>query len=248
MPGIGLYRTQADRSGVYLGISAPEYGPDVTENLGGVTVTYPSWCRITVKKLVEGHVAEFTAEEYWIENYATAGKDTKKPNAMWLKRPRAQLSKCTRAQGLREAFPQMISSQPTAEEMEGKTFDDFQEDAQSTLIENKNTIESIKNKLKNKIKTEEEAGDMIIQSPPSPILVDNETVEHLTFLYQLNDVLQQKIDLYLNTNKLVKLQEIKQRNADRLINTLEVQHPEVKEKWGDHLLSKQIERQGWNYE
>ena len=124
MPGIGSYRTQAARSGEYAGVSEPEFGSDVTEALGGVTMTYPSWCRVVVKRLLpNGLIAEFAATERWKENYATAGKDSQAPNAMWKRRPYAQLAKCAEAQALRKAFPE-IGAQPTADEMEGKSFDD----------------------------------------------------------------------------------------------------------------------------
>jgi phage recombination protein Bet len=95
MPGIGSYRTQAARSGEYAGISEPEFGPDVTEKVGDITITYPAWCRVVVKRLLaNGLIAEFAATERWKENYATAGKDSQAPNAMWKKRPYAQLAKC----------------------------------------------------------------------------------------------------------------------------------------------------------
>lgn len=125
MPGVGLYRTQAARSGQLAGISEPEFGPDVTTTIGGAGVTYPEWCKVTVKRLVNGHVAEFTACERWRENYAVAGGKEKSiaPNAMWSKRPYAQLAKCAQAQALRTAFPEMTGAAPTADEMEGKTFD-----------------------------------------------------------------------------------------------------------------------------
>lgn len=125
MPGIGLYRTQAARSGNYAGISDPEFGPDVTENIGGQEVTYPAWCRVTVKRsMPNGQVADFTATERWKENYAVRGGKEKSiaPNAMWAKRPYGQLAKCAEAQALRKAFPE-IGSQPTAEEMDGKAFE-----------------------------------------------------------------------------------------------------------------------------
>jgi phage recombination protein Bet len=122
MPGIGLYRIQADRARNYGGMSAPTFGPDITLNLQGVEITVPEWCEITVSKIVGDRVVGFSAREYWIENYATAGRDTKAPNAMWQKRPRAQLVKCTEAQALRKGWPE-LGSQPTAEEMEGKEID-----------------------------------------------------------------------------------------------------------------------------
>lgn len=122
MPGIGLYRTQAARSGEYAGVSDAEYGPDVTETLSGVQVTYPSWAKVTVRRLLKnGQIAEFTATERWKENYAVKGGKEKSiaPNSMWAKRPYAQLAKCAEGQALRKAFPE-FGAQPTADEMEGK--------------------------------------------------------------------------------------------------------------------------------
>lgn len=124
MPGIGLYRIQAARTEQYAGISEPEYGPAITMKLSGMEVTFPEWCKVTVKRqMSNGLIAEFTANERWLENYATAKRDTQAPNAMWLKRAYAQLAKCAEAQALRKAFPE-VGSAPTADEMEGKAFEE----------------------------------------------------------------------------------------------------------------------------
>lgn len=136
MPGVGLYRTQAARSGQYAGVSEPDFGPtktlvylaDVWEEVNGkrakrtqnVELEYPEWCRVTVERLVGNSVRSFTAKEYWLENYAAKSNKTTEPNAMWKRRPYAQLAKCAEAQALRKAFPDSVGSQPTAEEMEGK--------------------------------------------------------------------------------------------------------------------------------
>jgi len=136
MPGIGLYRIQADRAGNYAGMSAPVFGPDITQMFSSTfqdkftkkqvtqesTVTFPEWCELTVNKLIGERIISFTAREYWIENYATSSGKSEVPNAMWKKRPRGQLAKCTEAQALRKAWPE-LGSQPTAEEMEGKEID-----------------------------------------------------------------------------------------------------------------------------
>lgn len=134
MPGIGLYRTQAARSGAYAGVTEPEFGADVTETfpeesgyegkiIPAITVTYPTSCKVIVKRLMpDGQMAEFAATERWKENYATAGKNSKQPNSMWSRRPYAQLAKCAEAQALRKAFPE-VGSAPTADEMEGKEID-----------------------------------------------------------------------------------------------------------------------------
>lgn len=122
MPGVNLYRTQASRSGQFAGMSEPEFGPDIKTAIGGQSIVYPEWCRVTVRRLLSnGAVAEFTAREFWIENYAVKGGKEKSvaPNAMWTKRPRGQIAKCAAAQALRIAFPE-IASAPTADEMEGK--------------------------------------------------------------------------------------------------------------------------------
>ena len=124
MPGVGLYRTQAARSNVLAGISEPEFGAVIEFDLGGPKFTAPEWCRVVVKRmLANGTIGEFAAIEYWIENYATASKDSIAPNTMWRKRPRGQLAKCTQAQALRMAFPEMVGAAPTADEMEGKEFE-----------------------------------------------------------------------------------------------------------------------------
>ncbi len=126
MPGIGLYRTQAARSGEYAGVTEPEFGPDVTESIGGQEITFPSWCKVTVKRrLPSGDIVEFTATERWKENYAVKGGKEKSiaPNAMWTRRPYAQVAKCAEAQALRKAFPE-FGAAATAEEMEGRAMEE----------------------------------------------------------------------------------------------------------------------------
>jgi phage recombination protein Bet len=127
MPGIADYRIKAARSGEYLGKSEPAFGPVTTTELDGVRVTFPEWCKITIRRLVGGKEAEFTAMEYWMENYATRKRDTSAPNSMWQKRAFGQLAKCTEAQVLRMAFPEFSGGAVTAEEMEGKTIESVAE-------------------------------------------------------------------------------------------------------------------------
>lgn len=128
MPGIGLYRTQMARTGECAGVTEPEFGPYKTETIGGVEITYPVSCKVIVKRvLASGQIAEYAATERWKENYAMKGGKEKSvaPNAMWTKRPYAQLAKCAEAQALRKAFPE-LGAAPTADEMEGKEFENVQ--------------------------------------------------------------------------------------------------------------------------
>lgn len=123
MPGIGLYRIDASRSGQYAGMNEPEFGEEVTEKIGEVTVSYPRWCKVTVKKLLpNGSIAEFTAKEYWKENYASKSKFDKAPNDVWSTRMYGQIAKCAEAQALRKAFPDVVGNEYTKEEMEGKNY------------------------------------------------------------------------------------------------------------------------------
>ena len=128
MPGIGMYRIQASRSGDEAGHDEPEFGPTIKHEFDGidweknaikVVVSYPEWCKYTVYKVVGDRVVAYTAKEFWLENYAPQSAKVDAPNAMWKKRPFAQLAKCTEAQALRKGWPE-IGQQPTAEEMEGK--------------------------------------------------------------------------------------------------------------------------------
>lgn len=149
MPGIGLYRIQASRSGRHAGTSEPEFGDLVTMNLGGVSVAFPEWCKVVVKKRDDsGNICEFPAKEFWIENYAKKGKDSAAPNAMWAKRIYGQIAKCAEAQALRKAFPE-LGSQPTAEEMEGKIWDQDEIVEQGKTNE-KNSMALLEEKLNNR--------------------------------------------------------------------------------------------------
>lgn len=124
MPGIGLYRTLAARTGC-AGITEPEFGPMITKSLDGVEVTFPEWARVTVSRIhPTGMISQFTAREYWMENYATRGGKERSiaPNAMWAKRVYGQLGKCAEAQALRKAFPE-VGALPVLEEMQGKEYD-----------------------------------------------------------------------------------------------------------------------------
>lgn len=111
MPGIGLYRTQAARTGELAGIDEPQFGPMIS----AFGVEFPDWCKVTVYRMIGGQRVAFTACEFWTENYATARRDSDAPNAMWKRRPRGQLAKCAEAQALRKAFPE-LGAQPTADE------------------------------------------------------------------------------------------------------------------------------------
>lgn len=176
MPGVGLYRIQAARSNQYAGVSEPEFGEDVTCNLGGINITYPKWCKVTVKKLVNNTIVEFTAKEYWLENYATASKESIAPNTMWKKRPYGQIAKCAEAQALRKAFPEIISQHPTAEEMEGKDINDLE-------IEVKNITPKAQN-ISNKL-------DSVLQNITEE---SNETLAELLELIKLHDVSSEVIN------------------------------------------------------
>lgn len=131
-PSISEVRTTAARTGQYAGCDEAVFGDDVTETFTGVKewegrreniaakVTYPSWCRITVYKIVGGQRVAFPGPRVlWKESYARQGK-ADVPNEMWCKRPYGQLEKCAEAAALRKAFPEELGNEYAAEEMEGR--------------------------------------------------------------------------------------------------------------------------------
>lgn len=97
--GIDGYRLIAARSGVHLGTTDPEFGPVGKEG-------FPEYARVIVRRLVQGHVAEFQATARWSE-YVQMGKDG--PTAMWKRMPHTMLGKCAEALALRKAFPAELS-------------------------------------------------------------------------------------------------------------------------------------------
>jgi phage recombination protein Bet len=128
-PGIAEVQTTAARTREWAGMDAPRFGPDETQTFRGrvkrdehweelqVSVTFPSWCEVTVYRLIGGTRCPFTETVFWEETYSRMnGGDV--PTAMWIKRPRGQLLKCAKAASLRAAFPEEASY--TAEEMAGK--------------------------------------------------------------------------------------------------------------------------------
>lgn len=123
-PGVGELRTTAFRTGLYAGKDEAEFGVDKKEDLSGVAITFPDWCRITVYRIVGSQRVAFSGPKtYWTETYATAGRTTTAPNEMWRKRPRGQLEKCAEAAALRAAFPEELGGEYSAEEMEGQVID-----------------------------------------------------------------------------------------------------------------------------
>lgn len=118
--GIASHRTTAARTGEYAGQDRPVYGPTLNMALGGVSVTFPEWCEVTVYRIVRGARCPFTANVRWLETYAS--KKGGAPNSMWQKRAFSQLAKCAEAAALRMAFPEEIGGAPSAEEMAGQEF------------------------------------------------------------------------------------------------------------------------------
>lgn len=172
MPGINLYRIQASRSGECAGVSEPEFGPDVTEKIGGQETTYPSWCRVTVRRILSsGQIAEFTARELWKENYAVKGGKEKStaPNTMWAKRPYGQIAKCAEAQAFRKAFPELASAY-TADEMEGKAIGGDEKDV-TPAIDRQPAFDAIE-KCQSMDELQKAWGDIYKQFGPDKLITE----------------------------------------------------------------------------
>lgn len=124
MPGIYEYRTTATRTGLYMGHSKPEYGPQV-EFLGQMV---PEFCAMTIYRWNEAakQRTEYPVTVFFRECAGTAkDKNTKQPylNQRWATAPVQMLTKVCEAAGLREAFPDEFGGEQTFEEMDGRIID-----------------------------------------------------------------------------------------------------------------------------
>jgi phage recombination protein Bet len=220
MPSIDLHRIKAARSGVHLGTSEPEYGPLIVKRLGTMDIEFPEWCIVKVKKLVAGHIVEFTAKEFWIENYASKKNDDPTPNAMWRKRLHGQLAKCTEAQALRKAFPELCAAL-TAEEMDGKTLDLDEIGGEYSVVTDKGDtkLKEIINKKKEAVQAsqpkilEQKQDDPIFQNLVNNI---NATGNHKDLLAFMKDINQLKPEYKAEATKLFneRQAQLKQKKAD----------------------------------
>lgn len=124
MPGIYEYRTTATRTGLYMGHSKPEYGPQV-EFLGQMV---PEFCSMTIYRWNDAakQRTEYPVTVFFRECAGTAkDKNTKQPylNQRWATAPVQMLTKVCEAAGLREAFPDEFGGEQTFEEMDGRIID-----------------------------------------------------------------------------------------------------------------------------
>lgn len=131
-PGIAELRTTATRTSEYAGCDAAEFGPDIEQVFASeevdersgevktrtIKVKFPEWAQLTVYRVVRDQVRKFPGPRvYWLETYATAGRNTDLPNEMWRDRPRGQLEKCSESAALRRAFPEELGGDYINDEM-----------------------------------------------------------------------------------------------------------------------------------
>lgn len=132
-PGISEVRTTAARTGEYGGADETVFGEERTHlfkatktyrNKGPeelqAEVTFPTWARVTVYRIVKGQRVAFPGPRVvWMETYSWK-KGVPVPNDRWARAPYQMLEKCAEAAALRKAFPEELGADLTAEEMEGK--------------------------------------------------------------------------------------------------------------------------------
>lgn len=122
--GIDGLRSIAERTNSYAGNDDPIFGDDKEISFNEVVyegknkkevpkkMMVPNQATVTVKKIVQGVIASFTATAKWDEYYPGD-----KGGIMWRKMPHNMLGKCAEAKALRKAFPAVMSGLYVAEEM-----------------------------------------------------------------------------------------------------------------------------------
>jgi phage recombination protein Bet len=116
MTSVYEHRVTAQRTGLYMGHSAPVYGPII--DVKGVRA--PEYCDMVFYRLHPGtgQTIHFPIRTYFREVVAT-NRDGR-PNARWSRAPVQMLTKNCESAGLREGFPDELGGLHTAEEMEGQ--------------------------------------------------------------------------------------------------------------------------------
>lgn len=131
-PGIALYEITAHRTKEFAGKDPCELGelkkftfkgdPDKQGKSSTIEFEAPAWAKCTVYRLVQGQKQSFTSEAIPFQEAVALTQGL--PNSQWRKRPQGMLTKSAFAAALRVAFPEECGSEPTAEEMEGRTINE----------------------------------------------------------------------------------------------------------------------------
>lgn len=102
------------RSGV-IGTDAPIYTMTAEKTKSGIPM--PESATVTVKRMIDGHIGEFTAtvyfDEYYKEGKTYEGKYTP---SMWDSKPRTMIAKVAEMHALRKACPEELSQMYVEEE------------------------------------------------------------------------------------------------------------------------------------
>ena len=108
---IDFMRIQAANTGECMGISDPVFDHELLPSLAPDHSKPPRAATVTVRRLVQGQIAEFTATARWSEY---------KPDQafMWQKMPHTMLGKCAEALALRKGFPKQLAGLYAREEMD----------------------------------------------------------------------------------------------------------------------------------
>lgn len=131
-PGISEVRTTAARTGEYGGADETVFGEERTHTFEGkdrkgnvrkVEVTFPTWARITVYRIIKGVRVPFPGPRVVFMETFSWWRGVPVPNERWARAPYQMLEKCAEAAALRKAFPEEMGADLTAEEMEGKPTD-----------------------------------------------------------------------------------------------------------------------------
>jgi len=108
---IDFMRSESEETGLYAGIDAPEYGPEVDK--------YPEWAKVVIYKWIMAPDGQYQRVPFagiarWKEYYPG-----EKLGFMWRKMPHHMLAKCSEAIARRLAFPQRLEKLYLPEEFEG---------------------------------------------------------------------------------------------------------------------------------
>jgi len=221
--GIDGFRAVADRTGQYIGSSDAIF-EEISNN--------PVKATVTVNKVVQGVIGNFTATARWSEYYPG-----KSQGFMWDKMPHTMLGKCAEALALRKAFPAQLSGLYTGDEMDQAGKEGIPNQGKninpkggSKQLEESLKVEPTVEAIADGVKT------IVLDIPNKVVTADESDAAYVKAEKQLDEAFSFCSDKDIHDRIINNLSDAKFEDTEEInevLNNFATSHPENKAKFQD---------------